>query len=209
MTEVSRTSIDGERVIEEVEIDGRKYDVPDWIGTWEFKQAVESGGYSDGVAALVSCKLHHWDGGEDFVPNGDFESEDQSVFELEFFVPFGGFHELIVNRFVPTGNFKKNSDIRFTNEGVFIKFLAKEYFDYNAIQAHLLPKDLDKVVVPDENDYDEEDFDSVDLFEETIEELQENWSKKVDNVTGQGGIYKEVTGPDGEPYFLLVRVHED
>jgi hypothetical protein len=209
MTEVSRSSIDGERVIEEVEIDGRKYDIPDWIGLSEFKYGVQSGGYSDGLSALVSCKLHHWEGGEDFDPNGDYESDDISVFEVEFFIPFGEFHEIIVNRFVPTDNFKKNSDIRFTDEGVFVKFLAKEYFDYNAIQVHLLPKDLDKVIIPSEDEYDEEDFDSVDLFEETVEELQENWSKKVNKVTSQDGIYQEVTGPENEPYFLLVKVHED
>lgn len=209
MTEVSRSSIDGERVIEEVEIDGRKYDIPDWIAPWEFKGAVKSGGYSDGLSALVSCKLHHWEGGEDFVPDGVYESTDISVFEVEFFVPFGDFHEIIVNRFVPTGDFEETSNIRFTDEGVFVKFLAKEYFDYNSIQVYLLPKDLDKVVIPNEGDYDEEDFDSVDLFEEVVEELQENWSEKVDKVIDRGGLYQEVDGPEDEPHFLLVVVHED
>lgn len=187
--------------VEQVSVNGELFDVPTWMSQTEFVDALTSENAFEPLSHLVHCSFVKFVKNPHYYPGGTEESEFCSEFDVKFLVPFDGIAELVCNRFAPPANMfdGRNINIEITDTGALISMRVSEYCDFNDVQAFVLPRDLSKHPENTGNDW----------FDETLEELREDFETTVEDITGWDGKYVEFTTPDGEDYFVLLKVHED
>lgn len=202
---VERTSPDGVVTIKELTVDGNTYDLPPWIKEADFIAGVKSNDDDNALSSLVKCELAFWDK-NDLDPE-DYEGEEEvysthvPLFKLQFAVPLDGLRELAVHFFTPITGAFRGEEMTFTvgDEGATISFLAREYTDFNDVQAAVLS-----------NDFATQPYSGTGKWlAETYEELQKDLAEQIKYATGWGGFYQEFDTTDGNSYFLLIKVHED
>jgi hypothetical protein len=201
---VSRISPDGAKTVEQVTVDGKNYDLPPWVEEDDFVASLKSGLVSEPFASLISCELVDWK------TIGVFEEGVYyPFFKLQFFVPFGEVRELVANRFGPDVDSLKRTDysmnIKFSDAGAIISLVGMESFDFNDIQVYLLPKNLN--TLPQLSDEEDSEFSESVLS--NFEWLQKDFESEVKELVKWGSAYQEVDGPEHDPYFLLVNIHQD
>lgn len=195
---LSYTSPDETSTVKQVTVNGKSYDLPPWIAEREFVDGLTSKNSSEPLASLVSCELVEWQLLDHY--------EDEKYypyFKVEFFLPFGSIREFALDRFSlateSDGDFLVDAEL--TSEGAIVKYLGMEPLNLYAVAAYLIPKDLDKV--PEFSDTANNTVSSLIPEREYFEEILEDASN------GSDDIYKELVGPNGEPYILLVQEDMD
>lgn len=201
---ISYTAPDGTLTVEQVTVNGKTYDLPPWLDEKTFTEGVTSNDNTEPLSSLVSCELIEWQLVQKYTDECDGEVY-APFFKVTFFIPFNSMREIAYGRFVDPVESEKDMllSAEMTDEGALITYLGAEYDDdiYD-ITVYLLPKDLTKVPETVNTD-DKETFYTLPLLREDFETGIE------DSLYEPSSIYKEITGPDNEPYFLLVQEHAD